>query len=132
MSRAFLILANKAVRARAHAWIDIAPDGTRVEFKEAKRSNEQNAMMWASLTDIAHQVKHCGVKLSAEDWKLVFMSALKRELRMVPNLEGTGYVQLGRSSSDLSKAEMADLITLILEYGDRNGVVFSAPQERAA
>ncbi|HQN52055.1 MAG TPA: recombination protein NinB, partial [Phenylobacterium sp.] len=67
---------------------------------------------------------HHGVKLSPDDWKLVFLDALGRELRMVPNLDGTGFVNLGRSSSDLSKSEMTDLIELIFAYGAKHGVEF--------
>jgi hypothetical protein len=64
------------------------------------------------------------VKLTADDYKLVFLDALKRELRVVPNLDGTGFVNLGRSSSDLTKQEMGDLLELIREFGARHNVRF--------
>lgn len=132
MSRALIILDSNFQRQRASNWIANAPLGTRVEFKEAKRSNDQNAKMWACLTDIAQQVQWHGLKLAADDWKLVFMDALKREVRMVPNLDGNGFVNLGRSSSDLSKAEMSDLIELIHAFGANHGVQFHEPEARAA
>ena len=50
--------------------------------------------------------------------------ALKRELRIVPNIDGNGFVNLARSSSDLTKAEMSDLIELITEFGTRHSVRF--------
>jgi hypothetical protein len=77
---------------------------------------------------VARQVKWDGLKLSADDWKLIFMAALKQELRMVRNLDGTGFVQLGRSSSDLSVAEMGDLMDLIAAFGAREGVTFAEPE----
>jgi hypothetical protein len=80
--------------------------------------------MWAMLTDLAAQVKWHGLRLAPDDWKLIFLDALKREVRMVPNLDGNGFVSLGRSSSDLSKAEMTDLIDLISAFGANHGVVF--------
>jgi hypothetical protein len=43
----------------------------------------------------------------------------------VPNIDGTGFVNLGRSSSDLSKQEFIDLIELITAFGAQHGVVFS-------
>lgn len=132
MSRALLVLSNQHVRAKAHRWIDSAPAGTRVEFKEAKRTLPQNARMWAMLTDVASQVPWHGVKLAADDWKLVFLDALKAELRLVPNLAGTGFVNLGRSSSDLSKSEMGDLMTLIEAFGAERGVVFQDDQPAPA
>lgn len=124
MSRALLILANDVVRLRAIEWIKNAPPETRVEFKAPQRTLDQNARMWAMLTDVAQQLPWHGQKLSADDWKLLFLDALNAEIRFVPNLEGKGFVNLGRSSSDLSKGEMGDLMTLIEAFGANHGVTF--------
>lgn len=124
MSRALVILDTESQRRKAADWCWKLKHGTRVEFKQPKRSEDQNAKMWAMLSEIATQVKHHDLKLTADDWKLVFLDALKREVRIVPNLDGNGIVSLGRSSSDLSKEEFGDLIELIYEYGARNGVKF--------
>jgi hypothetical protein len=131
MSRAVLILHRQSDRDRASAWVRSAPWGTRITFQEAKRSSDQNAKMWAMLTEVARQVQWHGQRLSADDWKLVFLAALKAELRIVPNLDNTGFVQLGRSSSDLSVSEMADLLDLIAAFGARQGVVFADQLEAA-
>ena len=132
MSRALVILNRASDRERVQAWAAKAPWGTRVTFQEAKRTSDQNARMWAMLTEVARQVKWHGQRLSADDWKLVFLSALKQELRIVPNLDGTGFVQLGRSSSSLSVGEMADLMDLIAAFGAREGVTFAEPERVAA
>ncbi len=124
MTRAVLVLSSPDVRQKAAHWVGKLPPGTRVEFKAPKRSLPQNDRMWAMLTDLASQVKWHGLSLTADDWKLIFLDALKREVRMVPNLDGNGFVSLGRSSSDLSKAEMTDLIDLISAFGANHGVVF--------
>lgn len=124
MSRALITLNGPVDRRRASNWIAKAPPGTRVEFKAAKRTIPQNDRMWAMLTDVACQVEWHGIKLTADDWKLVFLDALKREVRTVPNIDGNGFVNLGRSSSDLSKAEMSDLMELIAEFGGRHQVLF--------
>jgi hypothetical protein len=108
------------------------PSGTRVEFKEAKRSSEQNARFWAMLTDVATQLTWHGQKLTSDDWKLIFLDALKRELRIVPNITGNGFVNLGRSSSDLTKAEFSDLIEIIAAFGAEHGVQFQDDREAAA
>jgi len=129
MSRALISIASEADRAKAARWVTQAPAGTRVEFKAPKRSLPQNDLMWAALTDVATQLKWHGLKLSPDDWKLIFLDALKREVRMVPNIDGNGFVNLGRSSSDLSKTEMTDLIDLIHAFGANHGVTF---QESAA
>ena len=132
MSRAVLVLHRQSDRDRAASWVGQAPWGTRITFQEAKRTTDQNARMWAMLTEVARQVKWHGQRLSADDWKLVFLSALKQELRIVPNLDGTGFVQLGRSSSSLSVGEMADLMDLIAAFGAREGVTFAEPERVAA
>lgn len=124
MSRATVTLNSKHRREQAAKWVWSAPEGTRLTFTEAKRTNDQNALMWDLLTDIARQKPWHGVKLSADDYKLIFMAALNQEMRLVPNLEGTGFVNLGRSSSKLSVKEMGELLELILEWGARNDVVF--------
>ena len=132
MSRAVVILTNREVRQRAAHWCMTAPMNSRVEFKEAKRSLPQNDRMWAMLTDIARQLPWHGLKLSADDWKLIFLASLHQEMRLVPNIEGTGFVNLGRSSSDLSKAEMSDLMELISAFAAQHGVVLAEPEQVAA
>jgi hypothetical protein len=119
MGRATIILNSAEARAKAAAWIDRAPPN-----KHAKRTLPQNDRMWAMLTDIAEQLSWHGVKLTPDDWKLVMLDALKREMRMVPNIDGNGFVNLGRSSSDLSKDEMTALIEIIAAFGAKHGVVF--------
>lgn len=124
MSRYYFILHTKGDRIRAVNTIAAAPDGARVEVKAAKRTLDQNKKMWAGLTDVATQLKWHGKRLRPDDWKLIFLDALKLESELVPNLDGTGFVDIGRSSSDLGKDEMADMITLIEKFGVEHGVVF--------
>lgn len=124
MSRVIVTLNSNADRRKASDWIFSAPPATRVEFKQAKRTVDQNAKMWAALTDIAQQVEWHGMKLRTGDWKFIFMDALNRERRMVPNIDGTGFVPLYKSTSDLSKSEMSDLIELILMFGAKHNVEF--------
>lgn len=132
MSRATVILNSRADREKVCKWaMNVAP-GTRVEFKEAKRTTEQNARFWAMLTEIAQQIPWHGQKLTPDDWKLIFLDALKQEVRIVPNVSGNGFVNLGRSSSDLSKAEFTELIELMFAFGAQHGVVFSHEEEKAA
>ena len=131
MTRATVIIRSETDRARVAKWAAGVPVGTRVEFKQVKRSLPQNDRMWAMLTDISRQAKLHGLKLTPDDWKLVFLDGLNREARFVPNLDGDGFVNLGRSSSDLSKQEMTDLIELMFAYGAKHGVVFQDEQELA-
>ncbi len=124
MTRHTITIRGQADRERAAHWSMHARDGMRIEFKQAKRSGEQNDKLWAMLTEVATQVPWHGIKLAPDDWKFIFLDALKRELRVVPNIDGTGFVNLGRSSSDLSKVEMSDLFEIIHAFGANHGVVF--------
>ena len=132
MSRHLIPINSTADRVRAARYVAQAPFGTRVEFKAAKRSLPQNDFMWSMLTDIARELPWHGIKLKPDDWKLVFLDALKRETRMVPNLDGNGFVNLGRSSSDLSKSEMGDMIELIRAFGANHGITFIDQRSDAA
>lgn len=96
-----------------------------IEVKPETRSTAQNARLWAMLTEISEQVDWYGRKLSPEDWKHVFSASL-RQLDVVPNLNGTGFVALGQSTSRMTKAEMSDLQTLMEAFGAEKGVRFSA------
>ena len=129
MGRALLVLHNDAMRAKAIDWIRRAPRETRVTFQGPKRSLDQNSRLWACLTDVSTQLLWHGQRLSPDDWKIVFLSSLKQEMRIVPNIHGDGFVQLGRSSSDLSKDEMGDLMTIIEAFAARYGVKMKEPAD---
>jgi hypothetical protein len=118
-------------RALAHRWIDIAPPGAVVNIKEANRTNDQNALMWALLSDIA-RAKPEGRVLPTEIWKCLFMSACGQAVRFEPGLDGEGVVPVGFRSSRLTKAEMSDVIECIIEYGTRHSVQWSEPHQDAA
>lgn len=111
-------------RQRAIDAVGMAPDGYSVTIAEPKRNLEQNARMWAMLADVSRQVDWYGKRLTPEDWKHVFTSSLRR-LEVVPNLDGTGFVALGLSTSRMSVREMSDLIELMAAFGAERGVVFA-------
>lgn len=132
MARALLILSNNAIRDRAIAWIKNAPDTTRVEFKEPKRTLPQNDRMWAMLTVIASNALLGGKRYSADEWKCIFLDALGQEMKFLPKLEGNGFVPIGHRSSDLSVKEMSDLMELMTAWCANNGISLSKQEWRAA
>lgn len=127
MSRMQLVMAFPSDRRKAAALCMSVETNTRIEFKAPKRTVPQNDRMWVLLTKIAEQVPYHGVKLTPEDFKLIFLDALKRETRLVPNLDGNGFVSLRQSSSDLSRSEMADLFLIIERQAALWGVDVSHP-----
>jgi len=136
MTRYLVTLYGPRSKQEAMKIIAAAPAGTRVEIKAAKRTLAQNDRMWAMLTDVATQIPWHGVKLRPDDWKLIFLDALRREIggemSIVPNLDGTGFVNIGTSSADLDKDEMSMLIELIFKFGAEHKVVFHDDKADAA
>lgn len=114
-------------RSKAHLLIDKAPGGYVCRIAEPKRSDDQNAKMWAMLTDIS-LAKPEGRRHTPDDWKAVFMNAAGWELQFLEGLDGRPFPS-GFRSSRMTVKQMADLITYIQEYGDRHGVRWSQPEQ---
>lgn len=128
MSRALLILNSDQTKARAINWIATAKPGTQVEFREPKRSTDQNAKLWATLTEIARQrPAHNGVKMTPDLYKAVFMQALGTEMVFLPTLNGDGVFPMGHRSSELSKGEFSNLIELINAWCAQQGISLHDP-----
>jgi hypothetical protein len=123
MTRAALILTRDDIRAKAADWCRRLPHGTRVEFKAPRRSLSQNDLMWQRLTEVSEQVVWYGAKLSADDWKDIFTASL-RKARVVPGLDPGTYVPLGMRTSDMTVAEMTDLLALMEAFAAERGVRF--------
>ena len=131
MSRRFFILAHAQARKNAIQAVCDAPEGYRVEIRQPTRSLDQNARMWAMLTEVARQVEWHGQYLTAENWKDIFTAALKRQ-DVVPGIDG-GFVVLGTSTRNMTVGEMSELIEFITAFGTDRGVVFNEmPREVAA
>lgn len=122
-NKQYYILSHQEARRNAASACMTAPDGYVVEVKQKTRTLEQNARLWAMLNEISSQVEWYGRKLSAEDWKHVFTAALKKQ-DVVPNLDGSGFVILGQSTSKMTKSEMGDLMELMTVFGIEKGVEF--------
>ncbi len=120
------ILAHATARQRAHAAIDAAPDGYYCEIKEPTRNLEQNSALWAALNDIAKQTTWHGIKLSPEEFKDLLSAGLVKS-RVVPNIDGTGFVILGQRTSKMSKAMFSELLELVMAFGSERNVVWSEP-----
>ncbi len=120
------ILVHPQARANAVHAVKTTPDGYAVIIRPPTRSLDQNAKLWAALTDVSRQVVWHGRKLDPESWKHVFTAALSKQ-DVVPGIEG-GFVVLGKSTSKMTKAEMAELIELITAFGVQQGVAFGDQQ----
>lgn len=117
------ILDCPRARQEAMRLIMAAPNGSVVTVKAAKRTVDQNAKMWAMLSDVS-MAKPQGRCATPDVWKSLFMQACGHAAQFELGLDGRPF-PVGFKTSALSKAEMADLITFILQYGDANGVTWS-------
>ncbi len=106
-------------------WVERAHDGYRVEISQPKRTVEQNKLLWLLLTPLSLQLKWHGLTLSPEDWKDLLTASFRKEARVVPNLEGNGFVALGMRTSTMSKAEFSDFIEFIMAFAAREGVTLN-------
>lgn len=133
------ILNSPQIKRNAMQAIAEAGDNYVVSISQPTRSNGQNARLWASLADVAN-ARPEGRQWTPETWKCAFMHSLGHQIRFAEGLDGSGPFPIGFSSSKLTVRQMADLITVVQEYGDRHGVKWSEVikggfmdlQERAA
>jgi hypothetical protein len=98
-----------------------ASDGWRVRLEPPRRTVPQNARMWAMLARISSAVNWHGEWLSADDWKDLFTAALRRHQRCAPGLDG-GIVFFGLRTSEMTTAEMSDLMSLIEAFAAERGI----------
>ena len=124
------ILAHDQARRNAVRFVEEAPAGYCVTVSEPTRNLEQNAAMWAMLTDVSEQVVWHGRRLSPDSWKHIFSSSLKKQ-DVVPGLDG-GFVVLGQSTSSMTKREMSDLLELIAAFGAQHDVHFNHTEKETA
>ncbi len=115
-------LVHKQARQRALEALQDAPDGYVVTIHEPTRNLEQNAALWAALSDISKQVEWYGQRLTPEEWKDVFTASLKRQ-KVVPGLDG-GFVVCGLSTSKMGKSEFSQLLDLAYAFGAEKEVKF--------
>jgi hypothetical protein len=129
VKQTFVVGTHPLSRGLALQAVQAAPDGYCVTVGEATRTLEQNARLWASLSEVARQVDWYGKKLSPEDWKAVFTASLKKQ-NVVPGIDG-GFVVLGTSTSRMTKGELSELLELVYAFGAEHDVIFQDEREAA-
>lgn len=119
-----VILKGDAQRVLAKRLIDLAPNDAVCSVSAPKRTLDQSAKMWALLSDVS-RAKPDGRSLVPEVWKSLFLQALGHDQRFEMALDGRGVVPVGFRSSRLTKSQMADVITMIYEFGSRHNIRWS-------
>lgn len=123
--------AHQGYQALVSLWQQMKPlliTGKRlhVYFKTDTRSAAQNNLMWSCLGDLSEQVEWFGKRMTDEGWK-DFITAHIEGQDVLPNMDGTGFVTIGRSksTSDMTIPEMTELIEFLHAFGDLRGVKWS-------
>lgn len=118
-----VFLRGEAQREYAKRLIAAAPDDAVVTIRAATRTTDQNAKLWAMLTDVSVS-KPQGRSHTPEVWKALFMNACGYAVQFEAGLSGEPF-PIGFRSSRLSKAQMSEMIEFILAYGTEHGVKWS-------
>ena len=98
-----------------------------LEIKAQSKSREQEEKYHAIIGDIAKQAQHMGHKWDAESWKRLMVDKYLRETGfinspIIPNLDGTGIVQLGYQTRNFSKEQASEFVEFLLAWCAENGV----------
>lgn len=103
----------------------------QVTLEDVKRTLDQNAAMWPSLSDFQKHVQWVVTdqhgrqqEATTEDLKDILTAAFEGETRMAAGLNG-GVVILGARTSKYSKRKMGEFLTFLHAEGDQRGVVWS-------
>jgi len=98
-----------------------------MEIKLASKSREQEEKYHAMINDIAKQAQHLGAKWSSEDWKRLLVDQYLRETenihgKIVPNLDGSGIVQLGFQTRKFTKEQASEFVEWLYSWSANNGI----------
>jgi len=98
-----------------------------MEIKLSSKTREQEEKYHAMINDIAKQAQHLGAKWSAEDWKRLLVDQYLREEaniqgKIIPNLDGTGIVQLGFQTRKFTKEQASEFVEWLYSWSGNNGI----------
>jgi len=98
--------------------------------EKEKRSLPQNAIIHAVIGQIAKQARHVGSRLDSDDFKRLLVHQFAKEIgldagRIVPSLDGTGFVQLGMQTRNFTKEQASEFLEWLYAWSATNGVEIS-------
>lgn len=92
-----------------------------LELRPETRSDAQNRLLHARLTDVSKQCQWAGAKRSKDTWRRLFMSSWLRvqgdHVEVLPALDGHGVDIVYASTTKLSRAQSADLSEYVMAWG---------------
>ena len=118
--------------AHAKGWLLGGGQRLVLEIKPETRSDRQNRLLHAMLGDIADQVEWAGQRRDVDTWKRLLTAAWLRArgepIEMLPALDGHGVDIVFRRTSQLTKAECAELSEFVMAWAAERDIVIHAPE----
>lgn len=130
---------KQAHTAILHAWRVVKgwiKDGNRLtlEIRPEKRSDAQNRLLHACLSEISKKVEWAGARRDVDTWKRLLTAAWLRtrgeSVEVLPALDGKGVDVVFRKTSQLTKAECAELSEFVMAWASNSGVQITFPEDR--
>lgn len=96
--------------------------------QEPRRSEESSRKLWAIASDIARSGKEWGgIKLSKASWFRLLTAAVYGQ-KMVPALNGDGFVFVDARTSRMTNAQISEVIAFAEAWCQENGIELSDEQ----
>lgn len=126
------VQAHKAIMTawgHAKAWL-MAGHRLVLEVRPEKRSDAQNRLLHACLSEISKQVEWAGAKRDVDTWKRLLTAAWLRArgegVEVLPAIDGHGIDVVFRHTSKLTKAECAELSEFVMAWAAERDIVIHA------
>ena len=116
----------------AKGWLMAGDQRLTLEIRPEKRSDAQNRLLHACLSEISKQVEWAGAKRDVDTWKRLLTAAWLRArgepIEMLPALDGHGVDIVFRRTSQLTKAECAELSEFVMAWAAERDIVIHATE----
>ena len=98
-----------------------------VEIKRESKTRRQEKLYHTYIGKVAKQARHLNCTYNEEDWKRILVDAYLRETKqstgqVIPNLDGTGVIQLGLQTRKFTKEQASEFVTWLEAWCAENGV----------
>lgn len=127
--------AHQAIQTAWHhakGWLMASDTRLTLEIRPEKRSDAQNRLLHACLSEISKQVEWAGAKRDVDTWKRLLTAAWLRArgepIEMLPALDGHGVDIVFRRTSQLTKAECAELSEFVMAWAAERDIVIHATE----
>jgi len=105
-----------------------------LELHPEGQTREQQKKYHAMIGEVTEQSKHLGSKWKTEDWKRLLIDQFARDTgkthgRIIPNLDGSGVVEVGVLSRKFGKSVANEFIEWLHCWGAENGVTYADERE---